>query len=300
MYPSQTVSESGVISNGFYYIKGLPYPANTVGMTIKPILSALLLVNALFAAAGTATASSSELRKVLQITGITPQIHQLEGLVADAARSNAARCGIAPPGNSIPSFSAESIIFDTVSHFNHPDSLDISSLLTWFDSPLAKKIHKAELSDVPRKEFVNYVKQIKRNPQRLQRIENIVSNTRTVEYIVTVGTEIEYAGILHSGCIANQELKTPGKKNRERQLADVTRSDKELTAKLIGTDITLELAYLLRNLTSSELREYEAFTASPNAGMFYPTLITAVEQSYGLASDRIPESYSVTSSSIDF
>ena len=263
-------------------------------------LTSLILANAVFttpvnaSATDTSAVDRSALRDVLQTTGITKQIQLLEELVIQSAGTNANRCGATPPLSTIPSFSTESIVFDTLNGFQQTDDLDVSSLLKWFKSPLADKIHKAEQTSINYEQFLDSVPAIKQNEHRFQTIKNIINNTKTIEFIVTVGTEIEYAGLLHSGCIAKAEIISPGNKNPERLLANVTRSDKALTAGLISNDITLELAYLLRNLTDEELKSYEEFTASKNSQRFYNTLIKSVEKSFGLASDRIDlqESYS--------
>ena len=267
-------------------------------------LTTLILANAVFTASvnassgNTAGIDRSALREVLQTTGITPQVQLLEELVLQSATTNSHRCGTKPPSPTIPSFSAESIIFDTLNGFQRADTLNVSELQRWFSSPLADKIHQAEQTSIDREQFINSLPAIKQDERRLQSIKNIISNTKTIEFIVTLGTEIEYAGILHSGCIAKAELLSSGSKNPERLLAEATRSDKELTGVLIGTEITFELAYLLRGLSDDELKRYESFTASDNAQQFYPRLIESVEKSFGLASDRITlqESYSA----IDF
>jgi len=263
-------------------------------------LTSLILANAVFTAPVNASATDtsgvdrSALRDVLQTTGITPQIQLLEELVIQSAGTNANRCGATQPLSTIPSFSTESIVFDTLNGFQQTDNLDISSLLKWFKSPLADKIHQAEKTTIDYDQFINSVDAIKKDERRLQTVKNIISNTKTMEFIATVGTEIEYAGLLHSGCIAKAELNSSGNRNPERLLAEATRSDKEISIALLKTEITLELAYLLRSLTNDELKNYENFTASDNAQRFYTTLIKSIEKSFGLASDRIElqESYS--------
>jgi len=264
-------------------------------MKFRSLLHTILVNVALVAIVSASTnnaatelkAKQASLRQVLQTTGIIPQIVLLEELVADSAKTHATRCGASDPHLSIPSFSTESVVFDTVSNFGDMKNLDVDALLQWYSLPLANKIHQAEQTSIDTEQFYAAVPAIKQNHSRLQSIKNIIDNTGTIEFIVTIGTEIEYGGLLHSGCIAKAELLTPGKKNREQHLANATRSDQGLTAAILQTEITLELAYLLRNLSEEELSRYETFTASNNAQTFYTTLIDSLEKSFRLASDRI-------------
>ena len=116
-------------------------------------------------------------------------------------------------------------------------------------------------------------------------VQRIVANTQTLEFVATLSTEIEYAGIAHSGCI--EKAAKPGKANREQMLADFTRNDKDLTAELLMSDITAETAYLFRNLTKEELTRYASYSSEDNARQFYQNLITAVQHGLKLAGDRI-------------
>lgn len=258
---------------------------------LRTILVNVALVSTVSAVTdNTATELESKkagLRQVLHTTGIIPQIALLEELVADSAITHATRCGASEPQQSIPSFSTESVVFDTVSNFGDMNELDIEAVRQWYNLPLAQKIHQAEQTSIDTEKFYAAVPAIKQNHSRLRSVKNIIDNTGTIEFIVTIGTEIEYGGLLHSGCIAKAELLTPGKKNREQHLANATRSDQGLTAAILQTEITLELAYLLRNLSEEELLRYETFTASNNAQTFYTTLIDSLEKSFRLASDRI-------------
>ena len=117
-------------------------------------LTTLILANAVFTApvnassGNTAGIDRSALREVLQTTGITPQVQLLEELVLQSATTNSHRCGTKPPSPTIPSFSAESIIFDTLNGFQRADTLNVSELQRWFSSPLADKIHQAEQTSI--------------------------------------------------------------------------------------------------------------------------------------------------------
>ena len=119
------------------------------------------------------------------------------------------------------------------------------------------------------------------------------------EFVAITGTEVEYAGILQSGCISQAE--TPAKARREQLLADISRDDKNLTATLLRGGIVLDTAYLFRNLSTAELTEYEAFTTSETGQFFYSSLIDATQESLKNAGDRMARTLQQTADiSLDF
>ncbi len=233
-------------------------------------------------------------------------MYSLKDLVKESSHANAARCGSQQISRDLPSFSAHSIIVDIKSEFNRlsPTSPDLKSddpsfpestflvppylepIVQWYQSPLAKKIRIAEKQIVEHSSIKIFQQTaLYKDPIRDQLIEKVVRNTYTAEFVATLGTEIEYTGIVHSGCI--QKAAKPGKANREQMLADFTRNDKDLATRLLLPDIKVETAYLFRNLSTDELARYESFTSGKNARRFYQNLITAVQHGLKLAADRV-------------
>jgi len=213
-------------------------------------------------------------------------VQSLQGLVADSSYANATRCGSDPVDKELPSFSAQSIIFDIESAFIRLSPSSHEPLYDWYRSPLAEKIRSAEKSIIDYNSLENFLKTtLYKDSTRYKLIQEIMQNTQTSEFVATLGAEIEYAGIVHSGCIV--KATKPGQANREQMLADFTRNDKDLHAKLFIADITAETAYLFRSLTTDELAQYAAFTSEEHARQFYQNLIAAVQHGLKLAGDRI-------------
>ena len=236
---------------------------------------------------------------LLQSTGVTAQIHSIETLVLESGAAHSNRCAIDKtthaqiPGHipdRIPGYSAESMLFDMLQGMNTLDAVDMKPVHRWYNSPLATKIQDAELQPASYNEMKQYLSVLKTEQHRYDLVQRIVGNTRAPQYVAIVGTEVEYAGIVNSGCIdkAQQLVLTGSKKtNSEKTLADITRDDKELTALLLTSEITLELAYKLRDLSLTELAQYEYFTASDEAAQFYTTLTDALHRSFRLATGRL-------------
>ena len=270
------------------------------------MLSVLPGTSGLAASADTAkdTNSVSELLKKL---GVIEQIHSVETLVLESGTEHSERCAVSKtaqgqiPGQ-IPGYSAESMVFDMLQGMEPLNKVDMKPIHRWYNSPLAKKIHTAEMQPANYSVAKQYVSVLKTEPHRHELVKRIVHNTRTTQYVAIIGTEIEYAGILHSGCIDKAQQSIPegsNKTNPEKTLADITRNDKKLTALLLESDITLELAYKLRDFTLTELAQYEYFTASDEATQFYATLTDALHRSFRLASVVYQTKAAYESSSFD-
>ena len=247
---------------------------------------ALLLSTSL--ATAVSNAADTQPHTLLQATGVLAQFAVLEEWVVSSSQDHAKRCGSTPPLTTVPGFNAESITFDAVNSLNRQSKLNKSAweaVAIWFESPLAIKIHKAEQTSIG-SDAQQYFADLRDDQITLQRLENIVVNTRTIDFISIVGAETEYAGLLHSGCIAKAAHTADEQKNPEEVMAEIIRSD-TTTAKMIEPDIILELGYLLRNLTEAELTAYESFTNSTAAKAFYTGVINSVTTSLQLASNRI-------------
>ena len=274
------------------------------------MLSVLPGTSGLAAPADTAkdTNSVSELLKKL---GVIEQIHSVETLVLESGTEHSDRCAVSKtaqdqisghiPGQ-IPGYSAESMVFDMLQGMEPLNTVDMKPIHRWYNSPLAKKIQTAEMQPANYSAVKQYVSVLKTEQQRHGLVKRIVHNTRTTQYVAIIATEVEYAGILHSGCIDEAQQSIPegsNKTNPEKTLADITRNDKKLTALLLESDITLELAYKLRDFTLTELAQYEYFTASDEATQFYATLTDALHRSFRLASVVYQTKAAYESSSFD-
>jgi len=223
---------------------------------------------------------------LLNKTGITQQVQSLKDLITESSNANAIRCSSQPHDQQLPSFNAQSIIVDIELIFAQINSTSLAPIYSWYQSPVAEKISIAEKQIVENANLRDFLQTARyKDPTRKTYIQNIVRNTYTAEFVATLATEIEYAGIVHSGCI--EKAAVSGKANREQMLADITRNDKDLTATLLMSDITAETAYLFRNLSTDELSLYETYTSSDNARQFYQNLIDAVQQALKLAGDGI-------------
>ena len=236
---------------------------------------------------------------LLTETGVAAQVRALKDLVKESSNANATRCGSQPISKMLPSFSAQSVIFDIESAFSQINSASLEPIYSWYRSPLAKKIHIAEKQITVYASLRDFVQTaLYKDPKRTVLIQKIVRNTQTAEFVATLGTEIEYAGLAHSGCI--EKAATSDKAKSEQMLADFTRNDKDLTATLLMSDITAETTYLFRNLSTEELAQYEAYTSDENSRQFYQNLIAAVQQALTLAGDRISLSHTTRQATAEF
>lgn len=256
-------------------------------MTKITILTAASISLTLLATSNSfATSRQAIISGLLQQTGVTQQVESLQNLVVESSDSNAIRCNSEPAPRTIPGYNPDSIIFDITSELSRDQSMPLASVEDWYRSELGDKIRAAEKTSIDFELFSNFIHTDRfKDATRTSLIQSIVKHTRTSEFVATIGTEIEYAGIVHSGCIT--KAASTGSANREKILADVTRNDKTLTAILLQADIMAETAYLLRTLTAAELREYAQFTSSVEARLFYTKLIDAIHHSLTQAGNRV-------------
>ncbi len=268
-------------------------------MKARKTTTITLVFGALLAFQTHAATKPTGLDQLLESTGVVKQIESLKEFVIQSSQSNVERCGVSPaPGTALPSFNHDSILYDTLRFFDPIDPADMGTLLDWYQNPLALSIHNAEQGNYDPDEAVNYQSVFLLQPDRVNNIKRIINNTRTNDFIRIIGTEIEYAGILHSDCIDKaQSTLSDGQLNPERVRANLTRDDK-ITAQLMANSIIADLGYLLRDLSDSELERYADFTSSAPAKVFYNSLINALDQSIKLASDRID--YQETLGSFEF
>ena len=243
--------------------------------------------------------SNNNVSTLLTETGVAAQVRALKSLVKESSIANATRCDSQPINKQLPSFSPQSVIFDIESAFSQINSASLEPIYSWYRSPLAKKIHIAEKQITAYASLRDFVETARyKDPKRTALIQKIVRNTQTAEFVATLGTEIEYAGLALSGCI--EKAATSDKANSEQMLADFTRNDKDLTATLLMSDITAETSYLFRNLSTEELAQYEAYTSDENSRQFYQNLIAAVQQALTLAGDRISLSHTTRQATAEF
>ncbi len=253
--------------------------------------TARLAITAALLFTGVNTLAADSTRALLKHTGITTQIHHLPAMVIESSAAHARRCGSAQGNSPVIGFNPQSIIFDTVSAFNSRYSGSLAAIERWHQSSLAKKIRSAESEATDYTAFSEFKNtSTYNNPQRKNLINQIVENLQITRFVATLGTEVEYAGILHSGCINNTKNQTETR--REQTLADITREDKELTALLLSGDIIAETTYMFRSLSTAELTEYASFTASASSKSIYTALIDAFHESLTLAGNRLATSQS--------
>lgn len=227
--------------------------------------------------------------RLLEQTGITSQIYSLTELIDESSQTHATRCQSRPASKIITGFNAESVIHDLLSAFNLNYTQSLEPIERWYKSPLAKKIQSTEKETIDNSLLTDFLKSEKyKHPHRQNLISKIVDNIQAPRFIAILGTEVEYAGIVHSGCI--ESGKTTEKFNREQITADITRKDKDLIAMLVRGEIIAETAYLYRNFNNEELERYEAFTSSKTGSQFYASLIDALQTSFKLAGDRLTKS----------
>ncbi len=263
---------------------------------MRNTLVALVLSTLLIGSA--TTARTTEYRQLLQYTGITRQADAVGSLVGDATADNRNRCKAA--GDGLPArvqslFSADALIGQTLKQLpQRVSETSATRLLTWFRSDLAQKIASLEQTNPASIEMTANTRQLiaelagdraqTTSPRALALID-IAENTGVARYTAALGTEIEYAGAISSGCAQQHAAGSAGVRY-ERQLAKSIRSEQSLLRQIVSYEAPLDMAKQFQSLSDAELQSYRRFTQSDHAQLFYPALIDAFTHSLMLASDR--------------
>lgn len=256
--------------------------------------------------------ADSEISRLLTVTGITNQLPEIYAMLEQSRESNSVRCGAAPDtiGDSTP---------------YHPTNLhtrlagllqkqlqqpSLGKVLAWYESDIGKRVQASEkkLRDIS--SFTTYIGKAKQSQNwksRIALIKHIERHTSANRLGAATGLEIEYAGLVHSGCIEtyaknhfNKNLErtaptpTPKQINRELQTATIIRSDQAFYEKLFYPDTLESMAFSLQDVSDDDLARYAEFVASTAARQVFATLVDMVVETLKDASPSLPHSHKNT------
>jgi len=272
-------SESGKVLSGSATTLGMPKLHDYCRFLIGPLAISWLICGP--AVAG--TTSSPNLMSLLEKTGVVAQMEVMGDLIHQSSESFAERCGLSYTQSLLPSFETTVVTSGIVKDLQTFQQEYLNTMMHWFSSDLGAAVHEAEKADMDYPQMYQLREELLSDTSRVDLIKQIIENTKAVEFVSIIATEIEYAGILNSGCTEHAEQDS----GFQQAQADVIRRDKFQMGEMLYSQIRLDLAYRFRQLTLQELAQYAEFTASEAAQRFYPALITAVDSSVSLASDRV-------------
>lgn len=261
-------------------------------MLIATMLTTLIL-------GSTATlANSSAHGRLLFHTGVERQAAALPAMIEAAAADNRARCSLSDDSattRAMPHFSAQSLLTDTRTRLKMRLSVQQANrLLRWYQSDLGRRIANLERQDPATMPVANATrtlldelssrKNAARDP-RARALLAIVEHTQVARYTAAIGTEIEYAGVVSSGC-AQRYSSTSAEYRYELALADAIRANQSLLRQIVQFEAPMDMARLFQSLSDSELQSYREFAESDDARQFSEALISAFTQSFEAASER--------------
>jgi len=265
-------------------------------------LAALAVSMLLIGNAGAKQPSVHE--QLLTHTGLTQQARLLRELVTDATIDNRGRCGL--DSNDTPlalaaSYEAERLLADAAEHLQtHLAPSAGARLLGWFESDLGRRIFTLEKAGAasiePTAPTRALLAELTDNRSgttdlRAQAILYIAENTRVAGFTAMLGSEIEYAGVIASGCIDHGDATA---RRVKRIQAESIRSDHSLLQQIIAFEAPLEMALMFQSMSDAELQSYRDFTSQQAARDFYSVLIRAFIDSLRAASDRLEQKLSPT------
>ncbi len=161
----------------------------------------------------------------------------------------------------------------------------------WYRTDLAKKITRLEQQPIDEDDFDQFVSELtnkqRAQTDRLALINQIYENTSAGELEAIISLEIEYAGLMQSGCIEKMESQggEEATSNLEQVKAEIMRDDKLMMMHLFKADAIHGIAYTLRSLDNAELADYTSFTSANKD--FYQSLVSALETALKESSGRM-------------
>jgi hypothetical protein len=264
---------------------------------MQAMLAALAMSLSLFATADAGQPSPSE--KLLAHTGLAQQARLLHSLVSEAAIDNRTRCGLdnqTVPALAATRYDASSLLADASRQMQRQiTSTAAEHLLSWFESAAGQRIAELEKNDPlatePSARTRALIAELANNRSnttdpRAQAILDIVKHTRVARFTALLGSEIEYAGAIASGCLTRADI--DGKARLIEQVrADAIRTDYALLQQIVAFEAPMEMALVFQPLSDLQLLAYRDFTQHALSRHFYRTLTDAFIGSFQSASDHL-------------
>lgn len=241
----------------------------------------------------------SSYRQLLQATGIEAQLQLVRQFVMEAAVDNARRCRLISPDrqhSALDHYAPNQLREATVRQIKQQISpAEARELLRWYQSDIGlsvSRLEKIALEQIaPSAQTTRLIQLLaRRNPDnnpRATALQQIVDDTRVPDYAAMIATEIEYAGVMFSGCAL--EISNPATSDAELQRAQSIRSERGLLLQIVRYEAPQEMALSLQSLPDEALMRYRQFTSSALAQRFFAALIGSFSASLAAASNQMSE-----------
>lgn len=206
------------------------------------------------------------------------------------AGAHAQRCGASTAISPLPD-SEESLSTTLKQRLaSTTDIADAGEISRWYLSAAGTKITALEKHPATESEVRSFLENRSNSPEwmanRYPLFKSIYENTGAGAVNAIIGVEIEYGGLMMSGCIEKYAEDHPtAKVNAEQIMAGLIRSDKDLMIQLFKQDSLFTMAFTLRSLSTAELSAYANFTELHQN--YYQSLVQSFELALRNYSDNL-------------
>ena len=242
--------------------------------------------------AQTPTPTPGDISTLLAVTGITAQLPDIHDMLLQARDSHSDRCQVAADligdGDRFhPRHLQNRLVQVLRTQLSEPALTDV---LRWYESDLGLRIRNSEKKLRDDASYIPYLNKAAQSPDWRNREASLIKvekHTLANRLGVMTGVEIEYGGLVLSGCIEsyankNRQAKSDHSidaaeaRNPERQRAKITRADQPFFERLFYQDTLDSMAFSLQDVSDRDLADYAEFVSGTNARQVFGSLVEAV------------------------
>lgn len=247
----------------------------------------------IFGSAQATTAPTNPHNQILLSSGMISLLKIVPLEITESANQHALRCG----ANTVePQLSGDSEeLLSTTMRQRLASTTGIGEageISRWYLSAAGSKITALEKQPSTDSEIRGFIENRSNSPEwmanRYPLFKRIYENTGAGAVNAIIGVEIEYAGLIVSGCIEKYaEEHQASQVNAEQVMAGLIRSDKELMILLFKQESLFAMAFTLRSLSTAELTAYANFTELHRD--YYQSLVQSFELALKHYSDNLAQ-----------
>lgn len=255
--------------------------------------------------------SAADIKTLLAVTGITAQFPDIYEMLVQSRDSHSDRCTVSTDSvrnadRYHPQELQATLVQLLKSQMSTPALRD---LLSWYESDLGMRIRSSEKTARDETTYDTYLDKARQLPNRESReasIRKVEKHTHANRLGVVTGVEIEYGGLILSGCIEswtarhqqstieysvdnshsrNSQQHKSQQRNRERERAKMTRADQPFFELLFYQDTLDSMAFALQDVSDDDLADYAEFVSGKDASHVFSTLVDALKQTLRAASE---------------
>lgn len=255
------------------------------------ILITIGLCTCLICGSATATAPTNPHQQILQSTGMAALLKIVPLEISESANTHALRCGSSAVKSNLRTVSTEALSTTLRQRLASTTTIaEAGEISRWYLSAAGSKITALEKQPSADSEITGFIQNRSGSPQwmanRYPLFKRIYDNTGAGTVNAIIGVEIEYAGLITSGCIQKYaEDHQTAAINAEQVMAGLIRSDKDLMMQIFRQDSLFGMAFTLRSLSTAELTAYANFTELHQA--YYQSLVQSFELTLKNYSDNL-------------